>query len=166
MERYLQGCMIWVLFRHGDKQNTGHDPELSREGHEQAKRIAAKAKSGGLPKPTALYVSTKVRTRQTFEPLSQLLGVPLVIKAELTERVPGETAEKFRMRIQEFLVKIMLLHKETDVVYFCSHFDWIDEFLTIIESDSDLSRCTHWPPAQHMVFEKRDVWFLAKYEGV
>jgi broad specificity phosphatase PhoE len=158
--------MIWVMFRHGDKEKLGHDPALSTEGMDQARRILTKVKSGGLPKPTALYVSTKKRTLQTLEPVGQNYGLPAVIKAELTERVPGESQEKFRMRIQEFLVKLMLLHKETDVIYFCTHYDWIDEFLTIIECDSDLTRCTHWPPAQHMVFEKRDLWYLAKYEGV
>lgn len=165
MERYFLG-MKWVILRHGDKHKEGFDPELSPEGHIQAQKILQKVKLGELPKPTALIVSTKKRTYQTLAPLSQNLGLPLMIKAELTERVPGETQDKFRKRIQEFLVKAMLLFNDRDVIYFCTHFDWIEEFLNIIECESDLSRCTHWPPAQHMVFEKRDLWYLAKYEGV
>lgn len=158
--------MMWVLFRHGEKTMQGHDPELSPRGHEQARKILEKVQKGGLPKPHALYVSTKQRTLQTFAPLSTGTKVPSQIRAELTERVPGETVEKFRFRIQEFLVRLMLQHKDNEVIYLCTHFDWIEEFLTIVESDTDLTRCQHWPSAQHMVFEKKELWHLLKYEGI
>ncbi len=158
--------MKWVIFRHGEKQKEGFDPELSAVGVDQSKKILAKVKAKKLPKPTVIYVSTKKRTWQTLEPLATACGLKPIIKAELTERVPGESTEKFRFRIQEFLVKMILLHNDNDVIYFCSHYDWIEEFLTIIESDSDLSRCNHWPSAQHMVFEKNDLWTLTQYEGI
>ncbi|MFN8846898.1 MAG: phosphoglycerate mutase family protein [Bdellovibrionales bacterium] len=155
-----------MILRHGDKELTGHDPNLSQKGQTQALHFCEKVKAGRLPAPTALLVSTKKRTYQTLQPLSDTFKIPLTIKAELTERVPGESVEKFRKRIQEFLVKLMLFSQDRDVIYMCTHFDWIDEFLTVIECESDLSRCNHWPPAQHMVFEKRDLWYLTKYEGV
>jgi broad specificity phosphatase PhoE len=158
--------MQWVILRHGDKELIGHDPELSPKGKTQALQLCEKVKAGNLPPPTALLVSTKKRTYQTLQPLSDTYKIPLSIKAELTERVPGESSEKFRKRIQEFLVKLMLFSQDRDVIYMCTHYDWIDEFLSTLECESDLSRCTHWPPAQHMVFEKRELWYLAKYEGV
>jgi len=158
--------MIWVVFRHGEKSLEGFDPGLSPRGLEQAEKVFQKVKAGQLPKPTALFVSTKKRSAQTFGPLSANAKIKAQIRAELTERVPGETREKFRLRIQEFLLKLMLEHKETDVIYLCTHSDWIDEFLTMIECDSDLSRCHYWPSAQHMVFDKKEIWHLLKYEGL
>lgn len=158
--------MIWVVFRHGEKSLQGFDPELSQRGQDQAQKILLKVKAGALPKPSALYVSTKKRSAQTFQPLSESLNLKSLIRADLTERVPGETRDKFRRRIQEFLLKVMLEHKENEVVYVCTHSDWIDEFLTMIECDSDLARCHYWPSAQHMVFEKKEIWHLLKYEGI
>lgn len=158
--------MKWVIFRHGDKQKEGFDPGLTELGIAQSQKIIAKVKAQNLPKPSVIYVSTKKRAIQTLEPLATAFGMKPIIKAELTERVSGESVDKFKFRIQEFLVKVMLLHKDNEAIYFCTHYDWIEEFLNIIESDSDLSRCTHWPSAQHMVFEKKDLWSLIKYEGL
>lgn len=152
--------MKWVIFRHGEKQIQGFDPELSAKGLKQAQNLAEKVKAGKLPKPHALYVSTKRRTLQTFEPLGTFAKVKPQIKAELTERVPGETSEKFRFRIQEFLVKLLLLHQDHEVIYLCTHFDWIEEFLTVIESDSDLSRYTSFNSAQYIAFEKKELWHV------
>ncbi len=157
--------MIWVIFRHGEKQMQGFDPELSPEGIVQAKNILEKAKGGKLPKPNALYVSTKKRTAQTFDPLAQHFRMKTQVKVELTERVPGETQEKFRFRIQEFLVKLLLLHQDNEVIYLCTHYDWIEEFLTVIESDKDLSRFASFGPAQYIMFEKKELWHLLESEG-
>ena len=139
--------MIWVIFRHGEKQMQGFDPELTPKGHAQAKNILEKVKTGKLPKPNVLYVSTKRRTAQTLDPLAAQFRMKTQIKAELTERVPGETAEKFRFRIQEFLVKLLLLHQDNEVVYLCTHFDWIEEFMSVVESDSDLSKFSNFGAA-------------------
>ena len=158
--------MKWVIFRHGEKQMQGFDPELTPRGHIQAKAIAEKVNSGKLPKPNALYVSTKRRTSQTFEPLALQCRLKTQIKAELTERVHGETPEKFRFRIQEFLVKLLLLHQDNEVIYLCTHYDWVEEFLTVIESDSDLTRYTNFGAGQYILFEKKELWHLLKCEGV
>lgn len=158
--------MMWVIFRHGEKQIQGFDPELTPKGHTQAQAILEKVKAGKLPKPNAIYVSTKKRTTQTLEPLAKQFRMKPQIKVELTERVPGETQEKFRFRIQEFLVKLLLLHQDNEVIYLCTHFDWVEEFLTVIESDSDLTRYTNFAAAQYILFEKKELWHLLKCEGV
>ncbi len=158
--------MMWVIFRHGEKQIQGFDPELTPRGHTQAKAIAEKVKAGKLPKPNVLYVSTKRRTAQTLEPTASQQRMKTQIKAELTERVPGETPEKFRFRIQEFLVKLLLLHQDNEVIYLCTHYDWVEEFLTVIESDSDLSRYANFGAAQYIWFEKKELWHFLKCEGV
>ncbi len=158
--------MIWVLFRHGEKQMQGFDPELTPNGHAQAKRILELVQSGKLPKPNALYVSTKKRTAQTFAPLATHARQPTTIRVELTERVLGETAEKFRLRIQEFLVRLLLYHQDNEVIYLCTHYDWIEEFFTTIESDQDLSRYSNFSPAKYIMFEKKELWHVLKCEGV
>ncbi len=158
--------MMWVIFRHGEKQTTGFDPELTSRGLEQAQNIVKKVKSGHLPKPQALYVSTKKRTTQTLSPLAQEFHLKTQIKAELTERVPGETHEKFRFRIQEFLVKLLLLHQDHEVIYLCTHYDWIEEFLSVIESDTDLSRYSQFGAAQYILFDKNELWHFIRSEGV
>ncbi len=158
--------MKWILFRHAEKALQGYDPDLSLRGLEQSLKIVEKVKKGGLPKPSALYISTKKRTAQTFKPLSEYCGLKVQIRAELTERVPGETREKFRIRIQEFLLKLMLTHQESETIYLCTHYDWIEEFLSIVESDEDITRYTNWPSAQHMVLEKNTLWKLVKFEGI
>ncbi len=158
--------MMWVLFRHGEKQIQGFDPELTPTGQAQAQALLEKVKAGKLPKPHAIYVSTKRRTAQTLEPLARQFKMKTQVKAELTEKVPGETPEKFRFRIQEFLVKLLLLHQDHEVIYLCTHFDWLEEFLTVIESDSDLSRFSHFTPAQYILFEKKELWHFLKSENV
>jgi broad specificity phosphatase PhoE len=158
--------MMWVLFRHGEKQMQGFDPELSPQGFIQAQKILEKVKSGKLPKPHALYVSTKKRTAQTFEPLSREFRLKSQIKAELTERVPGETSEKFRFRIQEFLVRLLLQHQDNETLYLCTHFDWIEEFMSVIESDTDLSRYSNFGAGQFILFEKKELWHMLKCEGL
>lgn len=157
--------MIWVIFRHGEKQVQGFDPELAAQGHIQAKSILEKVKSNKLPKPNALYVSTKKRTAQTFEPLASHYSTKSQIKAELTEKVPGETQEKFRFRIQEFLVKLLLLHQDNEVIYICTHYDWIEEFLSVIECDTDLSRYSNFGTGHYIMFDKKELWHILKHEG-
>lgn len=157
---------MWVIFRHGEKQIQGFDPELTPRGLLQAQKVLQKVQANELPKPHALYVSTKRRTAQTLEPLAQQYRMKIQIKAELTERVPGETSEKFRLRIQEFLVKLLLLHQDNEVIYLCTHYDWIEEFLSVIESDSDLSRYANFGAGQYILFEKKELWHLLKCEGL
>lgn len=158
--------MIWVIFRHGEKQTQGHDPELTARGQSQAQKILEKIKAGQLPKPSAFYVSTKKRTAQTFQPAASHLKMKSQIKAELTERVPGETPDKFRFRIQEFLVKLILFHQDNEVLYLCTHFDWIEEFFSIIESDQDLSRYSSFSSCQYIMFDKKELWHVLKSEVV
>jgi broad specificity phosphatase PhoE len=156
--------MKWVIFRHGEKQNSGFDPELTAQGHRQAGRILSRIQEGKLPKPNALYVSTKKRTAQTFDPLSQHFKLKAQIRAELTERVTGESKEKFRFRIQEFLVRLLLQHPDQDVIYLCTHFDWIEEFMSIIEGDQDLSRLSTFSSGQFIFFDKKELWHVVKCE--
>ena len=155
---------MWVIFRHGEKQLQGFDPELTPRGLEQARSIVKNVQSGRIPKPNVLYVSTKKRTFQTLEPLGIATKLKPQIRAELTERVPGESTEKFRLRIQEFLVRLILYHQDHEVIYLCTHYDWIEEFLSTIECDTDLLRYSNFGAAQYILFDKKELWHFIRSE--
>lgn len=147
--------MKFVLFRHGSKGFTPfEDPELNAQGFQQSVQIAELVKKESLPEPTVLFVSPKRRTSQTFYPLSKEFAVKMQIREELDLRQPDESLKQFRNRIQIFL-DFVAGQKNEDVVFACTHYDWIEESLTVIECDRNLNsfEFSHWAPSQYLVFE-------------
>jgi hypothetical protein len=79
----------------------------------------------------------------------------------LTELHDGEPRKHMSERIQKF---ISYLEKQTGVIFLCSHFDWIEEFLIQVPCDQDLFRYGSWAPGQYMVFEIQEgLWHLEKH---
>lgn len=154
--------MKFVLFRHGSKGITPfEDPELNVQGFQQSIQIAELIKNNILPKPTTLFVSPKRRTSQTLYPASKEFSVNLQIRPELDLRQQDESLKQFRTRIESFLEAVTGQSAETDVIFACTHFDWIEESMTIIECDRNLNsfEFSHWAPSQYLVFEIEDsVW--------
>jgi broad specificity phosphatase PhoE len=80
------------LVRHGEKM-AGSDPELSAQGQQRARYIAAILRRAGI---TAIFSTKTVRTQQTAAPLAQQTGLsvqlydPLAPLA-LVEKVRGLT---------------------------------------------------------------------------
>jgi len=81
------------MFRHGDTEASGDgvfcgelDIPLAKSGHEQAERVG---KRGASLKPDALYVSPKLRARQTMEPVARLTGLTPVVREGLHEIAYG-----------------------------------------------------------------------------
>ncbi|MES3037230.1 MAG: phosphoglycerate mutase family protein [Bdellovibrionota bacterium] len=157
--------MELILFRHGEKQALGSDPELTSVGKSQAVSIADLVKSRSLPRPTQIYVSPRKRAVQSLQPLADAANLKPKITPDLDQQVSAESGKDFRLRVQEFMVKSALDWKSTDVVYLCSHQDWIMEFLSVIECDTDLLQgiYVHWDTAAFMHFEKRELWHLVKF---
>lgn len=62
----------YILVRHAEKENTKNDPQLTKEGQERAKRLAAL-----LDKQTidAIYSTNFNRTRNTVQPLADAKGL-------------------------------------------------------------------------------------------
>jgi broad specificity phosphatase PhoE len=155
--------MTCVLFRHGDKNYHSADPDLSSLGHRQAALILQQVQENKLPVPQALFVSPKKRTQQTMQPLSEHLKIPLKLAPELLERQASESFSQFSARVQKW---IQFCEKSNTSFYFCSHMDWIDEFLTHAACDQDLQSplFQSWAPAAHMVFQIQDgLWHLEKF---
>jgi len=146
--------MKFVLFRHGSKGFTPfEDPELNAQGFQQSIKIAELVKANGLPKPTHLFVSPRRRTSQTFYPVSKEFSLEMQIKEELDLRQSGESQSEFRARIQRFLN--FVAGQNNEVIFACTHYDWIEESLTVIDCDKNLNsfEFSHWTPSQFLIFE-------------
>lgn len=165
--------MKLVLFRHGEKAFDGsNNPPLSLHGLEQGAHIFSMVNSQALPTPAEIWVSPRLRTQQTMQFLAKKTSLTPVIKEDLDEKLPGETAFHFRDRIGKVIRDIR--ERSTDShaaqsLFLCSHLDWIEEFLIQAPSDTDLSSPVyhHWGSAQFMIFDIQDGLFhLSKFDRV
>lgn len=161
--------MIFILIRHGHKSmNPPENPNLSSQGFDQAKKLYKLTNEQILPKPTTCWYSEKVRTKETLAELIHNYNIKHEIKTELNLKEPTETLQQFRSRIQKLLNYCTYQAKEpknkTQVIYACTHYDWIEEALTLIDSDKNLSSFEYsgWAPAQYLEFEitTEGFWFV------
>ncbi|MBK9322048.1 MAG: histidine phosphatase family protein [Bdellovibrionaceae bacterium] len=158
------------LFRHGQKDSVPlKDPDLTRGGHEQANRIAALITSGDFFRGTQFLTSPRLRAQRTLMPAAQLCQSQVQIVTDLDQREPFETSEFFRARIQKFVLSLEKKFSEKDIIYLCTHHDWIEESLSLIAADTDLleTRYWHWNPAQFMEFDILEgLWILRRFERI
>jgi phosphohistidine phosphatase SixA len=148
--------MILILLRHAHKGLTPfEDPDLSTKGFEQAQILADLVATNKLPKPTQCLYSDKIRTRQTLAQVVETWAPICLRKPELNMRSHKETQSEFRGRIQKFCSQLVSQSKFSDVCFLCTHYDWIEEVLTLINSDKDLNSFEYlnWSPGQYLVFE-------------
>jgi probable phosphoglycerate mutase len=76
-----------IIIRHGlpvriDDAEGPADPQLSEEGHDQARRLAAWLVHDGVD---AVWTSPMLRARETAAPLAEAVGVEVVVDDELAE---------------------------------------------------------------------------------
>lgn len=154
--------MRFVLFRHAHKGIFPFDdPELSPQGHEQASLLPEMIQQQRLIKPTHLYVSPRKRASQTFIQISKKFNLKLEIQPDLDQRNQNESSSDFKKRILNFMKHVESLNNTSTVIFACTHYDWIEESMTLINSDKDLNsfEFSHWSPTQHIIFELQDgVW--------
>lgn len=153
--------MKFVLFRHAHKGILPfEDPELSLQGFEQAHRISDLISKNSLSIPTRLFCSPKRRTSQTFYPSAQRLGLKTEVNPDLDQRASQESSIDFKNRVQKFLRQIEKLNGNL-VIFACTHYDWIEEAMALINSDKDLKsfEFSHWSPTQYVEFEiENNLW--------
>lgn len=154
--------MKFVLFRHAHKGFLPfEDPELSPKGLDQSIRIKELIKNNTLPQPQQLWISPKKRTAQTFYPCSKEFSITMQIQADLDQRLAEETSFQFKNRVQNFINEISRQAQTQTTVFACTHYDWIEEAMALINCDSDLStfEFTHWSPTQFLIFQvQEDIW--------
>lgn len=162
--------MQFILLRHAEKSSDfENDPPLSLKGKGQAQNLIAIIDQKKLPIPTHLFCSPRVRTKETLSFASKKFNIKIESNPLLDLRLGNESSKDFRLRVQEFLVGFQLdvfeTAKEKKVVYLCTHQDWAEEFMSIIECSTDLkqSKYQNWTSGQYMYFEKSDLWHLLAY---
>lgn len=104
------------LTRHAEKSATGTDPALTAEGVTRANNIAAALKKTGI---TAIYSTNFVRTKQTAQPLSNLLT-----------NVPVQTYDP--NQLANFAAQLRALPGNTLVV---GHSDTTPELIRLLSGD-------------------------------
>ncbi len=162
--------MNFILFRHAEKSSDfSSDSSLSAPGFNQARQLALLVQNKKLPPPTHLICSPKKRTRETLSFLSEQTRIKITPNLLLDLRGPLETEKVFRLRVQEFLVGFQLEIPDNPAkpptVYACTHQDWVEEFITVIDCTTDLSppKYSIWPSGQYMYYSKTDRWNLLEF---
>lgn len=160
----------FVLFRHAKKNFDSIDPDLSRDGFEQAARILEAVQKNKLPLPQVLLTSPKKRAQQTLSYLQEELQIPLFIETALDERGPEESSSQFHRRVTEFLSK-ELPYKNVQFAFLCTHLDWLEAFALIAPLKIDISsEIIHIPPAQyyHVAIsnDQKQAWEIVKKGGI
>jgi broad specificity phosphatase PhoE len=156
--------MKFVLFRHAQKGITPfEDPELSLKGFEQSGNLVDLIKNKSLPVPTFLFISPRRRTSQTFYPISKHHSLTPQISDLLDQRKNEESSLQFRQRVHFFLNDLETREAD-EVIFACTHYDWLEEAMTLINCDRDLNtfEFSHWAPTQYVIFEiEKNVWKFA-----
>lgn len=158
------------LFRHGQKNSFPlENPDLTGLGHQQAAALAEQIRAGALLRGTRFLASPRLRAQNTLKPASELCQSPLQVVSFLDQKTAYETGEAFRDRIRLFLDTVEKNSSSEDVVYLCSHHDWIEESLSLIPADTDLlePRYWNWRPAQYMQFDVvGGLWHLKNFNRI
>lgn len=155
------------LFRHGEKQSEWiQDPLLSPQGELQARALKEAIEKGILPKPTRLLVSPKIRTAQTFSSAARFLSLAVEKMDDLDERTKSEELPAFKKRISKWVESVSSSRSDDaeDVIYVCSHLDWIEEFSYLVPCDTDLHQLPgfHWSPGAYLFFDIETLWHLTQ----
>lgn len=167
--------MQFFLFRHADKERSPTaNPPLSQRGLKQANALAELIKKGELPRPTLLHSSTKTRATQTLQPLAHFLQQPIHGSDDLLERQASESTEDFLTRVKRVISQAekksqKQTRKDGTVEFYVTHYDWVEEFLSIVPSNTDLNSGQYhaWSPCQFMHFEIKDgLWHLNTFRSI
>jgi phosphohistidine phosphatase SixA len=112
-----------------------------------------------LPAPTVCLYTDKIRTRETIQELIHHFNPKTELKAELALRSYNETSQNFRARVQKLInyytYQAAQPENKNQVIYACTHYDWVEEAMMVIESDKNLNSFEYagWAPAQYMEFQ-------------
>lgn len=157
-----------VLFRHAQKGVIPYDdPTLTEDGFRQGEAISQLVQKKILPAPTQAWASPKVRTSQTLQAACESAKIQLQKTELLDLRQPSESTDEFRKRILNLISMLDQISQDSknEVYFLCTHYDWIEEAMTLINCDKDLNsfEFSHWSPAQFILFEVQDsLWTFLK----
>ncbi len=126
-----------ILLRHGNRDlSMSSDGGLNQIGKDLATGFHARLQPNGeLPIPTCLLASPKKRAQETLLPLSKALSIQLKTDKGLDERQNDETSAAFRARVKKYFEALPTQYKPTDVLYLCTHADWLEDAMIVLPSD-------------------------------
>lgn len=154
------------LFRHAEKESTGTgNPPLSLRGQSQALHLVQNIRDQKLPKPDRLLSSPKLRAIQSFFPCSQAFSLTVSEIKELDERQNSESAEQFSQRVRTQISWLSAVPQ--GVTFLVTHFDWVEEALIFIPSDTDLQKDEFhsWSPLRFIGFSIDDGLWKIEQQG-
>lgn len=152
--------MIFILLRHGHKSmEPPENPSLSAKGHEQSRKLLKMAQDKMLPAPTVCLFSNMIRTKETLHDLIENYKPKTELKNDLNLRGYDESSQAFRTRVQK-LVNLYTFQasqpeNKNQVIFACTHYDWVEEAMTVINCDKNLNsyEFAGWAPAQYIEFK-------------
>lgn len=160
------------IFRHAEKNQMdfsggSYDPGLTQFGAKQATMIAQLVNDQSLLKPSLIFTSEKKRAIETFRPLAEQHQHTIRKHPGLNERMNSETSFQFRNRVDQFTLELMRNNTKNKVIYCCTHYDWIEEFLTLDIFNKDLGTYSNWAPSSYMFFEvQNNLWQFKEFKKV
>lgn len=96
---------VVLLVRHAEKAS-GEDPPLTPAGQQRAEALVQVAQNAGV---SAIYTTPLRRTRETAQPLSARLGIPLTVRDVIPGGGQAQAAEQARQLLAEQRGKTVLV---------------------------------------------------------
>ncbi|MFN3454496.1 MAG: histidine phosphatase family protein [Pseudobdellovibrio sp.] len=160
--------MTIILIRHGHKaMQPADNPTLSPKGYEQSHKLLTYVKNNQLPAPTHCFFTDKIRTYETLQEIIKVYQPKTELKTDLNLHHHLETSLQFRQRVQKCINYFTFLSSQPElhhqIIYLCTHYDWIEEAMSIIDCDQNLNSFEYvsWAPAQFIEFEIIDhIWHI------
>jgi len=117
-----------IRHAHRDVMDRLDDNGLSLKGREQSRLIKKFFKRKDLTdKKILILTSPKLRCIETLLPLSEKLDIDLEVQEIFDEQTQNESFKDFEKRVENSVHT--LINKNAEVVFVCSHGDFIPSFL-------------------------------------
>lgn len=100
------GSTVLLLVRHAEKASNEEDPPLTPAGRQRAEALVPVAENAGV---SAIYTTQLRRTRETAQPLSERLGIPLTVREALPGGGQAQAAEQARELLTQHAGKTVLV---------------------------------------------------------
>ncbi len=107
-------ALVYIIVRHGEKENNGKNPHLSEPGKERAKHLAQLFKKVKIQNA---FSTDFFRTRETLEPLilEKKLDLKIYNPKEIPEFVKNDLSKNTGVNIQQPLFKDIPDEKFNDI---------------------------------------------------
>ena len=162
--------MNLVLLRHATRSSVlefgSGESALNAVGLAQAEDLVSAVQVHGKPPPpTLLFISPKLRARQTLTPLSKAVHLELKIFDDLDERRETESLSTFERRVRAIFESVKNLGAN-ETVYLCSHLDVLEAACVLWPTDfSEREMVQAWSTLEYQVFKIQNGVLMSGLRG-